>query len=146
MGIRTFLEVGEEFDADALVLLVFLYLRGGCRFCRKYDAILGYSNVAQFAKHGEASLRRRVTAAQQIEIPCWAMRCVGPHLEEHRSLQDKVIAVARLAEAVEEALQCVASENQAEVLAITGGDVEEFLANRGRDIPGDARVQVRASI
>ena len=65
------------------------------------------------------------------------MRCVGPDLEEHRSLQNKLIAVDRLAEAVEEALQCVASENQAEILAITGGDVEEFLANRGRDISGD---------
>ena len=73
------------------------------------------------------------------------MRCVGPDLEEHRSLQNKLIAVARLAEAVEQALQCVASKNQAEILAITGGDVEEFLANRRRDIPGTARVQASAS-
>ena len=73
------------------------------------------------------------------------MRCVGPDLEEHRSLQNKLIAVDRLAEAVAQALKCVASKNQAEILAITGGDVEEFLANRRRDIPGTARVQASAS-
>jgi hypothetical protein len=43
----------------------------------------------------------KVSAAHQIEISCWAMGCVGPDLEEHRSLQNKVIAVARLAEAIE---------------------------------------------
>src|ERR1035438_3171108 len=59
MGIPDVLDVGEEFDADAFVLLVFLYLRGACRFCRKYDAIFWYSNVAQFAKHGEAFVQAK---------------------------------------------------------------------------------------
>jgi hypothetical protein len=87
MRIRPFWRWARNFVGDAFVLLVYFYLRGARRFCRKYDAIRWYSNAAQFAKHGEA-----------------------------------------LAEAVEQALRCVASENQAEILAITGGDVEEFLA------------------
>ena len=42
-GYPDVLKVGEEFDADAFILLLLLDLRGACRFCRKYDAIPRWS-------------------------------------------------------------------------------------------------------
>ena len=51
------LKVSEEFDTDALILLLLPDLLGDCRFCRKYDAILGHLNVAEFSEHREAPVR-----------------------------------------------------------------------------------------
>jgi hypothetical protein len=57
------------------------------------------------------------------------MRLVGPNLDKHRAFQNKLVAIFRLAESVEQALQRVARKYKAEVVACTVGDIQEPLAD-----------------
>jgi len=66
--------------------------------------------------------------------------------ERARAFQNELVAVFRSAEAVEQALQRVARQNEAEIVACTVGDIQELLADRCGDIPGIDRLQMSASM
>ena len=66
---------------------------------------------------------------EEIEITCRAVGRVGPELEKHGALQNKLVAIRGLTEPIEKSLQRVAGEDQSEVLPLPRGNVEELLAD-----------------
>jgi hypothetical protein len=136
----------EEFDTDTFIVLLLLDLFGLHGLFGEIKAIVLNWNSAQFTEDLLTMLNRRIAAAQQIEISGWSMRCAAPHLKKHCPFQNELVSVFRLAEAVEEAFECVARENKTEILAGAGGDIQEPLADGCSDFPGFDRLQVSASM
>jgi hypothetical protein len=67
--------------------------------------------------------------AEEVEVPRRPVEVALPQDEQHRALDDEPLAVGRLPQPVEEALQDVAGEERLEVPALGAGAVEEPLAD-----------------
>ena len=125
---------------DTFVVLSLPELLGLHGLCEKNKAIVLNWNSAQFTEDFLTALNRRIAAAQQIEISGWSMRSAGPDLKKHCPFQNELVSVFRLAEAVEEALQCVTRENETEILAGAGGEIQEPLADGRSNLRGFDRL------
>ncbi len=100
---------------------------------------------ASFLRIGhDADNPRKVKRSSPRQLPTFPNSCAEP--KKHGPFQNELVSVFRLAEAVEEALQCVARQNETEILAGAGGEIQKLLADGCCGDPGFDRLQVRASM
>lgn len=98
------------------------------------QAILKYLQLAQFPKDSIQSRRGRVAHAEEVEVARGTPWYSGPHQEQGRSLQYKIASPRRHAQAVEQALDREARQQQAEIFALCSGSVQQARPHRGRDV------------
>lgn len=70
-----------------------------------------------------------VATAEEIEVAGRPIDLAGPHEKEHGALHEKVPAVARHAEPMEQALHGIARQHELEIVTARGGTLEETRPN-----------------
>jgi hypothetical protein len=84
-------EAREEFDADALVALIFFDLLDVHGFGGKDETVVLDRNPADFPEDLLAMFKGGIATAQQIEISCRSMQRASPDLKKHCAFQDELI-------------------------------------------------------
>jgi hypothetical protein len=111
----------------------------------KLQSIIFYLLLAYVAEEFLESVRVRIALPEQIKITSRAMGLSAPELEQHGPLQNELLAVTRLREAVEESLQAVSGENDTEIFVLFSCLVHQPLANRSGHITRAVLSHVTAS-
>jgi hypothetical protein len=75
------------------------------------------------------ALRGIIASGEKIGIAGGAVSLFSPNLEQKGALQDESVTVARSAETVEDSLETVLNQDQAEIRVALMGEIEQFLAN-----------------
>lgn len=72
---------------------------------------------------------------EQVHIACGSVRRRGPHVEQDRPFEHKLVAEARYSEPVKQSLVCIAGKEVIEILPGFAREIQQALPDRRGDVP-----------
>lgn len=110
---------------DALVVLILFDLLRANGGWIEIQTVIFDRDTANVAKDFGQSCERRITFSQEVEVAGGAVRQIGPQTEQHGPLEPELILVLRLAKAVKQSLDDVASEDELKILPLLAGQIHQ---------------------
>ena len=103
-------------------------------FRQESHAVISRLDLQNVSKGGDQSRCGGVAHSQKVEIACRAIRRRRPEAEQHGAFQDEFFAVRREAQAIEQALDGIAGQNELNIFSRRASALRQPIAHGGAHV------------